>query len=41
MHRGMLDGTIDLLQKPYKVDELARRLRALLDGKEETHSVPA
>jgi CheY-like chemotaxis protein len=41
MHRGMLDGTIDLLQKPYKVDELARRIRVLLDGKEETHSVPA
>lgn len=41
MHRGMLDGSIDLLQKPYKVDELARRIRALLDGKEEIRSVPA
>ncbi len=41
MNRGVLDGSIDLLQKPYKVDELARRVRALLDGKEETHRVPA
>ena len=41
MSRGVLEGTIELLQKPYKVDELARRVRALLDGKEETHRVPA
>ena len=41
MHRGVLDGTIELLQKPYKVEELARRVRALLDATEETHRVPA
>ena len=41
MNRGVLDGTIELLQKPYKVEELARRVRALLDGKEESHCVPA
>jgi PAS domain S-box-containing protein len=41
MSRGVLDGSIELLPKPYKVEELARRVRALLDGKEETHRVPA
>ena len=41
MNRGVLDGTVELLQKPYKVEELARRVRALLDGKEESHRVPA
>ncbi len=41
MHRGVLDGSIELLQKPYKVEDLARRVRALLDGKEEPHRVPA
>lgn len=41
MNRGVLDGTIELLQKPYKVEELARRVSALLDGKEESHCVPA
>lgn len=40
MTRGMLDGSIELLQKPYKVEELARRVRALLDSKEETDRVP-
>jgi PAS domain S-box-containing protein len=41
MHRGLLQGSIDLLPKPYKVEDLARRIRAKLDGKEETHRVPA
>ncbi len=41
MNRGVLDGTIELLQKPYKVEELARRVRALLDGREEPNRVPA
>jgi CheY-like chemotaxis protein len=41
MHRSMLDGTTDLLPKPYQVEELARRVRALLDGKEENQRVPA
>jgi PAS domain S-box-containing protein len=41
MHRGVLDGTIDLLPKPYKVEELARRVRSLLDSKQEMHGVSA
>jgi PAS domain S-box-containing protein len=41
MHRGVLEGTIELLHKPYQVEELARRVRAQLDGNEETQRVPA
>jgi CheY-like chemotaxis protein len=41
MHRSMLDGTTDLLPKPYQLEELARRVRAQLDGKEENQRVPA
>jgi PAS domain S-box-containing protein len=41
MQRSALDGTIELLQKPYKVEELARRVRALLDATEERHGVSA
>jgi DNA-binding NtrC family response regulator len=41
MHRSMLDGTAELLPKPYQLEELARRVRAQLDGKEETQRVPA
>jgi PAS domain S-box-containing protein len=41
MHRSMLDGTTDLLSKPYQLEELARRVRAHLDGKEENQRVPA
>lgn len=41
MHRGLLDGTLELLPKPYRLEELARRVRALLDGKEENKRVPA
>ena len=41
MQRGMLDGSIEVLQKPYKVEDLARRVRAKLDGKEENQRVPA
>jgi PAS domain S-box-containing protein len=41
MHRGLLDGSMALLSKPYKVEELARRIRAILDEKEETQRVPA
>ena len=36
--RGMLDGSIELLQKPYQVEDLARRIRAKLDGKEENQA---
>lgn len=41
MHRSMLDGTAELLPKPYPLEELARRVRAKLDGKEENQRVPA
>jgi PAS domain S-box-containing protein len=41
MHRSMLDGTVELLPKPYQLEELARRVRAQLDGKEENQRVPA
>jgi len=40
MHRGMLDGSIEVLTKPYRVEDLARRVRAILD-EEETKRVPA
>jgi PAS domain S-box-containing protein len=32
LQRGMLDGSIELLPKPYKLEDLARRIRARLDG---------
>ncbi len=35
MSRGVLDGSIELLLKPYRVEDLARRVRAKLDGNEE------
>jgi DNA-binding response OmpR family regulator len=41
MHRGLLDGTLELLHKPYEVESLARRLRAKLDGEEEGQRVQA
>jgi CheY-like chemotaxis protein len=41
MHRGLLDGTLEVLSKPYKVEDLARRVRAILDGREENRRVPA
>jgi PAS domain S-box-containing protein len=41
LQRGMIDGTIELLPKPYRVEDLARRVRAKLDGKEENQRVPA
>lgn len=41
MSRGVLDGSIDLLPKPYRVEDLARRVRARLDAKEEDQRVPA
>jgi PAS domain S-box-containing protein len=41
MHRSILDGTVELLPKPYQLEELARRVRGLLDGKEENKRVPA
>lgn len=40
LQRGMLDGSLALLTKPYQVEELARRVRAILDESEESKSVP-
>ena len=41
MSRGVLDGSIELLPKPYRVEDLARRIRAKLDGNEEMKRVQA
>jgi FixJ family two-component response regulator len=41
LQRGMLDGSIGLLPKPYKLEDLARRIRATLDGTEESERVEA
>lgn len=41
MHRGLLDGSLEVLSKPYKVEDLARRVRAILDDREENRRVPA
>jgi PAS domain S-box-containing protein len=40
-HRSMLDGSIDVLHKPYELSDLARRVRAALDSIEEKIRVPA
>jgi PAS domain S-box-containing protein len=37
--RELLDGSIDVLPKPYRVEDLARRIRALLDNDEEKRRV--
>jgi CheY-like chemotaxis protein len=39
MGRGVLDGSIELLPKPYRVEDLARRVRAMLDAVEEKERV--
>lgn len=41
VHRGILDGSVELLAKPYKLEDLACRIRARLDGKEENKRVQA
>lgn len=41
LNRGILDGSIEVLSKPYQLEDLARRVRAILDEKEETKRVPA
>jgi PAS domain S-box-containing protein len=41
MNRGLLDGSIALIGKPYKVEELARRVRTILDEPEESQRVTA
>ena len=40
-HRSLLDGSIDVLPKPYAMNELARRVRAVLDSSEENTRVQA
>ena len=35
----LFDGSIDVLPKPYRVEDLARRIRALLDNDEEKRRV--
>jgi CheY-like chemotaxis protein len=40
VHNGRLDDGVELLSKPYRKDDLARKLRAMLDGKMETPVQP-
>jgi PAS domain S-box-containing protein len=37
--RGALDGSFEVLPKPYRVEDLAQRIRAMLDGREEIKRV--
>jgi DNA-binding response OmpR family regulator len=41
VHRSILDGSVDVLHKPYELTDLARRIRAVLDSEEERARVPA
>jgi CheY-like chemotaxis protein len=41
LHRGLMQDSVPVLSKPYKVEDLARRIRAILDGNEETLRVQA
>ncbi|HEY5810936.1 MAG TPA: PAS domain-containing protein [Povalibacter sp.] len=41
IHRDMLDGTLELLTKPYRVEDLARTVRAILDQNGEIKRVQA
>jgi CheY-like chemotaxis protein len=41
LHRGLMQESVTVLSKPYKVEDLARRIRAILDSNEETRRVPA
>jgi signal transduction histidine kinase/CheY-like chemotaxis protein len=40
VHNGRLDEDIELLSKPYRKDDLARKLRSLLDGDAGTVATP-
>ena len=40
VHNGRLDEGIELLSKPYRKDDLARKLRAMLDGEPATEAPP-
>ena len=39
-HNGRLDDDANLLSKPYRKDELARKLRSLLDGTPRSGEAP-
>lgn len=41
LHRTVLEGELEVLPKPYQVEALAHRVRALLDASEESQRVPA
>lgn len=41
VHNGVLDSGVDLIVKPYSVDQLARKLRELLDRPSETRKASA
>ncbi|HTE43163.1 MAG TPA: PAS domain-containing protein, partial [Steroidobacteraceae bacterium] len=41
IHRSLLDGTVELLAKPFELNDLARRVRAVLDSEQEKVRVPA
>jgi DNA-binding NarL/FixJ family response regulator len=40
-HRSLLDGSIEMLPKPYELTDMARRVRAVLDSTEEKVRVQA
>jgi len=41
VHRSLLDGSVEMLPKPYAMNDLARRVRAVLDSSEEKTRVQA
>jgi CheY-like chemotaxis protein len=41
IHHGRLDPGVELLSKPYSIEELARKLRSVLDAQRESASSPA
>jgi signal transduction histidine kinase/DNA-binding response OmpR family regulator len=41
IHHGRLDPGVDLLSKPYSIEELARKLRSVFDARRDTAASPA
>jgi len=41
LHRSLLDGSIEMLPKPYELTDLARCVRSVLDSQQEKVRVPA